>query len=642
VAPLLLALRCALDPDRLDEEAAVALLHSPLGGADPLSERRLRQGLRALALAGGDRRPSGVLLVEALLEPAELVAVDRRWARPAQAVARLLEVIRHAAGTGKAPGGPTAEDVLWALWQASGLAERWAAASARGGYRGAAADRDLDAVMVLFDAAARFVDRLPGARIEVFLDHVEGQQLPADTLARTADRGSAVRLLTAHAAKGQEWDVVAVAGVQEGVWPDLRLRGSVLGAEQLVDLVSGKAVVPAVDPGVQAVGVVVQTVSQTSALLAEERRLFSVAVTRARQRLVVTAVHSGDGEEQPSRFLHELEGGDAATREPVATRLPRALTLPALVAELRQVAATVDESPARRRAAAGQLAKLAAAGVPGADPELWWGLNPLSDDRPLVDADGVVTVSPSTVESVQRCSLRWLLERHGGGGTRSPEQSVGDLVHEIAQQATDPGARDELVSYLDSEFGKIELSARWLAGPQRRRAEQMIDKLVAWLAANPRRLAAIERDFAVHVDEGVRIKGRVDRLEVDDQGRLVVIDLKTGSVTPSASEMAEYPQLGAYQAAVEAGAFPELGSEPGGAALVQLGTDHVGVKEQSQPPLADAEDPTWAASMVRRTAAAMAASTFSAVVNNRCRNCPVRHSCPISGKGRQVHGEGGA
>jgi RecB family exonuclease len=316
--------------------------------------------------------------------------------------------------------------------------------------------------------------------------------------------------------------------------------------------------------------------------------------------------------------------------------------LPALVAELRVAVADAATPPDQRQAAAAHLARLAASGVPGADPDQWWGLNPLSDDRPLVDADGVVTVSPSTVESVQRCSLRWLLERHGGSSTRSPEQSVGDLVHEIAQQATDPGARDELVAYLDAEFGKIELSARWLAGPQRRRAEQMIDKLVSWLAANPRRLAAIEQDFAVHLDAGIRVKGRVDRLEVDDQGRLVVIDLKTGRALPTAVELPEYPQLGAYQAAVEAGAFPEVGMEPGGAALVQLGTDHVGVKEQSQPPLSESADPTWAAALVRKTAAAMAASTFSAVVNSRCRSCPVRHSCPVSGKGRQLHGEGGA
>ncbi|WP_438941362.1 ATP-dependent helicase, partial [Micromonospora craterilacus] len=309
VAPLLLLLRCALEPARLDEEAAVALLHSPLGGADPLAERRLRQGLRALALAGGDRRPSGELIVEALRDPAELAGVERRWAEPAQTVAGLLAVAREAADR----AGATVEDVLWAVWRASGLAELWSAALTRGPAvagegdlarrrRAEAADRDLDAVLVLFDAAARFTDRLPGARTEVFLDHVLGQELPADTLAPTADRGDAVRLLTAHAAKGLEWDLVAVAGVQEGVWPDLRLRGSLLGSERLVDVLAGRA---------DGAGGVATLVGQTSALLDEERRLFHVAVTRARRRLLVSAVASAavggdDHEEQPSRFLYEL------------------------------------------------------------------------------------------------------------------------------------------------------------------------------------------------------------------------------------------------------------------------------------------------------------------------------------------------
>ena len=33
---------------------------------------------------------------------------------------------------------------------------------------------------------------------------------------------------------------VVVAGVQDGVWPDLRLRGSLLGSEQLVDVLTGR------------------------------------------------------------------------------------------------------------------------------------------------------------------------------------------------------------------------------------------------------------------------------------------------------------------------------------------------------------------------------------------------------------------
>ncbi|MBG6100476.1 superfamily I DNA/RNA helicase/RecB family exonuclease [Micromonospora vinacea] len=706
VAPLLLLLRCALEPARLDEEAAVALLHSPLGGADPLAERRLRQGLRALALAGGDRRPSGELIVEALQDPEELAGIERRWAEPAQAVAGLLAIAREAA----ARPGATAEDVLWAVWHASGLADRWAGAINQGRpeagegdlarrRRAEAADRDLDAVLVLFDAAARFTDRLPGARTEVFLDHVLAQDLPADTIAPTADRGAAVRLLTAHAAKGLEWDLVAVAGVQEGIWPDLRLRGSLLGSERLVDVLAGRSV-----DGATAANVV----GQTSALLDEERRLFHVAISRARHRLLVSAVASAavggdDHEEQPSRFLHELgpstppslpppptppgppptptlptlpgpphtpptaptpppgprterspgaSGGGAAAGETAdeepdrpgalpVTRPPRALTLPALVAELR-TAITDPAAPAtRRRAAAAELARLASAGVPGAHPDDWWGLRVLSDDRPLVDDGEPVRVTPSAMESALRCSLRWLLERHGGSGPTSTAQGVGNLVHAAAMLAEDASAdRGALLDYVAARFDAIELAARWMAGPERERAEAMVDKLLRWLATNPRRLLAIEHEFAVRLDDPNRpvdLTGRVDRLEVDEAGRLVVIDLKTGKSTAvTGTDLAEHPQLGAYQAAVEAGAFAEFGDESGGAALVQLGTSAKDAREQNQPAASEGPAAGWATALVRRTADTMAAATFAAVANSKCRVCPVRTSCPVSGQGRQV------
>ncbi|WP_373293164.1 ATP-dependent helicase [Micromonospora sonchi] len=665
VAPLLLLLRCALEPERLDEEAAVALLHSPLGGADPLAERRLRQGLRAIALATGDRRPSGELIVEALRDPTELAGVQRRWAEPAQTVAGLLAVARETAGR----PGATAEEVLWAVWRASGLAELWSAALTRGPAvagegdlarrrRAEAADRDLDAVLVLFDAAARFTDRLPGARTEVFLDHVLGQELPADTLAPTADRGDAVRLLTGHAAKGLEWDLVAVAGVQEGVWPDLRLRGSLLGSERLVDVLAGRS---------DGSGGAVTMVGQTSALLDEERRLFHVAVTRARRRLLISAVASAavggdDHEEQPSRFLYELgrteyepgrteyelgptgpqgESDPDAPRALPVSRPPRALTLPALVAELRTAVTDPAVPFARRRAAAAELARLAAAGVPGAHPDDWWGLRPLSDDRPLADEGELVRVTPSAMESVLRCSLRWLLERHGGSAPASTAQGVGNLVHAAAMLAEDASAdRSELLDYVAARFDAIELAARWMVGPERARAEEMVDKLLRWLAANPRRLLAIEHEFAVRLDDPnrpVELVGRVDRLEVDADGRLVVVDLKTGKSTAvTAPEVAEHPQLGGYQAAVEAGAFAEFGDEPGGAALVQLGTGARDAREQAQPPATDGPEAGWATALVRRTADTMAAATFAAVANSKCRVCPVRTSCPVSGQGRQV------
>jgi superfamily I DNA/RNA helicase/RecB family exonuclease len=649
VAPLLLLLRCALGRTPLDEDAAVTLLHSPLGRADPFAERRLRQGLRRLAAAAGDGRSSGQLLVDALLEPGDLAAVEERWSRPARAVARLLATGREAA----ARPGATAEDVLWAVWNASGLAQRWAAASAHGGRRGATADRDLDAVLVLFDSAARFTDRLPGARIEAFLDHLLDQQLPADTLAAAGDRGEAVRILTAHAAKGLEWDVVVVAGVQEGVWPDLRLRGSVLGSELLVDVAAGRDVVAGADRGATA---------QVAALLDEERRLFYVATTRARRSLTVTAVDpSGTGiggEEQPSRFLAELaQGSPVARAEPAADQpaadehepgvrageLRRPLTLPALVAELRTAAADATLAPGRRRAAAAQLTRLAAAGVSGADPDEWWGLRPLSDEGPLAGQGQTVRVSPSAVESVLTCGMRWLLERHGGGTAPSAKQSIGNLVHAAAMLAEHRVDRDEIRSYVLDRFDQIEMPALWLGARERRRAEKMVDKLVAWLTGNPREQVAVEQDFELSLDPPpadpdaprVVLRGRVDRLERDEHGRFVVIDLKTGAGAPSAEETLAHPQLAAYQAAVEAGAFG-AGEVAGGAEIVAVGTSGATASVRVQPPLGDAEDPQWALDLVRRAAADMAASSFRAVVNKACPYCAVRTACPLSGKGRQV------
>ncbi|MGN6243021.1 MAG: UvrD-helicase domain-containing protein [Motilibacteraceae bacterium] len=348
--PLLDVYAVALDPERLDQDLALALLTGPLGGLDPVALRRLRRELRRVELAAGGRRPSAELLVEALADPRVLLLVPGEVARPVERLAALVERGRSAA---REPGA-TAETVLWAVWEASGLAARWQAASLAGGPRGAAADRDLDAAMALFEDAARFVDRLPGAGPEVFLAHLSGQEIPGDTLAAQAPEGEVVRVLTAHAAKGLEWDLVVVAGVQEAVWPDLRVRGSLLGTEVLLDVLeTGDAV-----PGAGA--------SAVARLLDEERRLFYVAATRARERLVVTAVSDEEAGEAPSRFLAEVPlaaddaavvlpspaAGSAVAEPTTLGALRRGLPVPALLARLRElVRDEVQPAATRRRAA---------------------------------------------------------------------------------------------------------------------------------------------------------------------------------------------------------------------------------------------------------------------------------------------------
>jgi RecB family exonuclease len=511
-----------------------------------------------------------------------------------------------------------------------------------------AADRDLDAVLALFDSAARHADRLPGADVSAFVEYLVDQQLPGDTLAARAPAADAVALLTAHAARGREWRVVAVPGVQEGAWPDLRLRGSLLGNERLVDVIAGVA-----EPAA--------AVSRIAPLLAEERRLFYVACTRAQDTLLVSAVQADD--EQPSRFLDELDpapdDGRDRTDRPVH-RPGRALVLAELVGELRRAVCRPDDPgvdgaaiAARRQRAAVQLARLARAGVPGAAPDDWYGLAPRSTDAPLRAPGEVVPVSPSDVEKILRCPLRWMLERHGGGEVGALAAVTGTLVHALVQAGAAGADGAELEGALRTAWQHLDLGAPWFGRRELARVRAMLAAFDGWVhrsRADGLRLVAVEHPVQLDLadpDEAdigtrpvLRLRGRVDRLEVDAAGRPVIVDVKTGRTATTARAAAEHPQLAVYQLAAALGAFNELVgavANPGGARLVYLADRSASgeAKVPQQPPLDSAELERWK-QLVRACAEETAGARFQARVGPDCDRCPVRASCPVNESGRSV------
>ncbi|OKH96377.1 ATP-dependent helicase [Streptomyces uncialis] len=620
----------------LDTETALTLLASPLGGMDAADLRRLGRALRDEERAGGRPvpPPSDVLLARALAEPERLAVHDPAYARGAQRLGALLRKARE-----RLAGGGTAEEALWDLWEGTSWPQRLERAARRGGASGRNADRDLDAVCALFAAASRAEERTGGRGALNFLVETEAADIAADTLTRRAVRPDAVRLMTAHRAKGLEWRLVVVAGVQEGLWPDLRRRGSLLEA----DRIGRDGLAEPLTPG---------------ALLAEERRLFYVAATRARERLVVTAVKApADDGDQPSRFLTEL----GVEPRDVSGRPRRPLSVPALVAELR--ATTVDPrvSAALREAAARRLARLAALDdgegrplVPAAHPYRWWGMDEPTDSVvPLRDRAKPVALSGSALDQLANtCALQWFLGREvKADEPATAAQGFGNVVHVLADEVASgrtPADLAVLMERLDSVWDALAFDAPWKSAQEKEHARVALERFLQWHVTDRagRTPVASEHDFDVTLEAGsfeVRIRGSMDRVERDGEGRAYVVDFKTGKHAPSAAEVAQHPQLAVYQLAVTEGAVDDAfgGTAPptGGAELVQLRQPAARKDGGESAPKVQAQEPLsgeWIGDLLATAAGKVLDERFSPRPGQHCGHCAFRASCSARPEGRHV------
>lgn len=623
-------------PCWLDTETALTLLASPLAGMDAADLRRLGRALREEERAAGNPLPppSDELLARALAEPERLAVHDPAYARGAQRLGALLRRARE-----RLAGGGTAEEALWDLWDGTPWPQRLERSARRGGAAGRNADRDLDAVCALFATAARAEERTGGRGALNFLEEIDAEDIAADTLTRRAARPDAVRLMTAHRSKGLEWRLVVVAGVQEGLWPDLRRRGSLLEA----DRIGRDGLAEPLTPG---------------ALLAEERRLFYVAATRARERLVVTAVKApADDGDQPSRFLTEL----GVEPRDVTGRPRRPLSVAALVAELR--ATTVDPrvSDTLREAAAQRLARLAALAdedgrplVPSAHPYRWWGMfEPTRSKVPLRDRDQPVVLSGSALEQLANtCALQWFLGREvKADAPATAAQGFGNVVHVLADEVASghtPADLDVLMERLDSVWNALAFDAPWKSAQEKENARVALERFLRWhvMDRTGRTPVASEHDFDVTLEAGgyeVRIRGQMDRVETDGDGRAYVVDFKTGKQAPSSAEVARHPQLAVYQLAVRAGAvdaaFDGARPEPGGAELVQLRQGAAKRDGGETLPKVQAQEPLegeWVGDLLATAAGKVLDERFTPTAGQHCAHCAFRASCSARPEGRHV------
>lgn len=613
VRVLVEVLEAALGSEEIGTEALERLALGPLGAVDPLDLRRHR---RLLAAPGSTEQPAG------------LAHVHRRLAAVRAAVTATREAIATAG---------SAEEVLWAGWAATDWPQRLRETALGGGTDAPRADRDLDAVLALFDFAARSGARRGRGAAQDLVEEVRHQEIAVDARMTRRWQPDTVEVLPPHRCAGREWDLVVVAGVQEGIWPAPRHSRSLLGTDRL----GPAGPTPPLTQG---------------EVLAEERRLFHLACSRARDALLVTAVADGDGEAgPPSRFLAELGLAETGS-DPDVGPSPSAASL---VGELRSVGADPAVSPLLRDQAAVVLARLADQ-VPAAAPRTWWAVRGTTRrPEPLVPSDQPVVLSPSWVDALRRCPRRWFLERRAGAAEATTEAAtVGTLVHELARRASlgeiGPG---QLRAAFDEAWVAVATGPAWRQDARRERVWSMVEAWRAWDADRPAgALVGAEVGFRcelpVELPDGrtdrVQVRGTVDRLELID-GRPVVVDYKTGRKA-TAGQVATLGQLGVYQLAVRAGAFDEVTGgahhrpgaalavyldagegDPRAATLGQPSLDDVPVPDRLPDDLDLGAAPDWASAAVAEAARIVRDEDFRARRGTHCRGCPFSAECPLRG-----------
>ena len=594
------------------------LLKSEFAGADAISIRQMRISL-SKEQKGDLTKSSTELILDALTAP----TADLPWEqlRPLKRINDLLKEVKKVSSRSK-----DISDLLWSIWSGAKNYEgelislNWQQQALAGGNRGAIADQNLDALITLFEVARRFSERLPGAKAGLFIDQLISEKILSDSISASAQRGEVVQVMTVHSSKGLQWRYVALAGMQEGGWPNLKQRGSLLGSERLVEIFRHGISNPAQLDAISASG-----------LAEDEKRLLNVATTRATEKLIITAVSQEDN--QPSRYFEKFSSGEIEI-----TQTARAITQPALVADLRRLATRASNKEevifAQR-----MLKTLAVNGVQRAEPKNWIGHSPISTDLPVIKSDEVLRISPSSLESFTECSLKWLLEQSGGKDADSTAQVLGTAIHVIAAQLLEQPSLslEQLEDKLKGAWSLIDMNKGWIKDYEYRRAASMLEKFYSWNLKNKNTLVGVEEKFEFKLGNAL-VSGSIDRIELTTENKYYIVDLKTGATAISYDKALDNKQLQSYQLAVVNDGFKEKleHQEVAGAELVFVG-DHKAKDAKPRPQ--DAVKVNEVTAELTQIAQGMSDKSFIATINDRCRTCAVKSSCPIQTQGQAVIGK---
>ena len=595
------------------------LLKSEFAGADAISIRQMR-----IALTKEQKneviKSSTELILDALTAP----TTDLPWEQ-LTSLKRINDLIKEAKKV--LSKSQDISDLLWSIYsnaknyEGELISNYWRSQALSGGGRGVIADQKLDALITLFEVARRFSERMPGSKPSLFIDQLLGEKILADSITTSAQRDEVVKIMTVHSAKGLQWRYVALAGMQEGNWPNLKQRGSLLGSERLVEIFRHGISNPAQLEAISASG-----------LAEDERRLLNVALSRASEKIFITAVLQEDN--QPSSYFDKFAG-----EQTQITQTQRAITQPALVATLRSIA-NKSSNKEELDFAIKALKTLEVNGVSAANPKNWVGAINLSTQLPVVTNEEVLRISPSSLESFTECSLKWLLEQSGGKDADSTAQVLGTAIHVITAQLKEQPdlTLDQLEAKLKGAWSLIDMNKGWIKDYEYRRAAEMLGKFFKWNLENKNTLVGVEERFEFTLGSAI-VSGSIDRIELTAENKYYIVDLKTGATAISHENARENKQLQSYQLAVVNDGFKNKldHQEVSGAELIFVGDFKA---KEAKPRQQEKIDSKAVTDELIQISAGMSDKTFTATINERCRSCAVKSSCPIQPQGRSVINNG--
>ncbi len=382
------------------------------------------------------------------------------------------------------------------------------------------------------------------------------------------DEGDAVHVLTYHKAKGLEFPIVHMVGLVDDRFPT-RGRGDMLPLP--ADLIR-------------------EPLPEGDHHLAEERRLFYVGMTRARDELVLSWARDYGGRvaRRMSQFL--LEALDMPPATPAETLRP-----------------SVAERLARHER------KPAATGAAPARPSL---------------ADRQLSLRYCQINDYQECPAR---DRYAHviriPTPASHQMAYGRALHSAVQafhrrqQAGHVMSLAELHAELDAGWESVGFLTQQHEAARKDAARAALERFWHEQRSDPARPTAVEQDFAVLLGRD-RVRGRYDRVDTDEDGRVVITDYKSSDVRDPGTagrRARESLQLSIYALAYQA----QHGRLPDELSLHFLESGMVGRSTPSPKRLARATE------QVIEAGDGIRAGRFEPNPSPmRCGFCPFREICP--------------